>query len=230
MPANARLRSSGFVAWDFFGGRGGVSFGLAPCPKDSFDRNLSNKQRPKKRDDRQGKKSSRSWWKSRQPVCMPRRISKEQNKSQNKKRICAPGLQILVDISPHASSQALQNASIKDVAWQEPPTPNEVTKKIDRTTLQMHPGPKEREEERKRKTAIIPGSKKSNASRTDPADHKRVHWSRLRCRERSGRKDLGYSGPASRSRWPDPKPVGRRSAPRPPAACCRCWRNMRTTS
>lgn len=83
MPANARLRSSGFVAWDFF-------FFLLlsgcseACPKDFSDRTLSNKQRPKKRDDRQGKRVGGSLWKSRQPVCMPRRVSKEQNKSQTK--------------------------------------------------------------------------------------------------------------------------------------------------
>ena len=52
MPANARLRSSGFVAWEFFF----LSGCSEACPKDFSDRTLSNKQRPKKRDDRQGKR------------------------------------------------------------------------------------------------------------------------------------------------------------------------------
>lgn len=166
---------------------------------------------------------------------MPRRISNEQNKSQNKKKeSCAQGLQN-TGFNPHASSEALQNASVKGGSMARTTDAERGNQKIEPSRCTQDQKRKrgrerERKKEKKKETAIISVSKKSNALRMEPADHKRVHWSRLRCRDRSGRKDLGYSGPASRSRWPDPKPVGRRSAPRPPAACCRCWRSMRTTS
>lgn len=45
-------------------------------------------------------------WKSRQPVCMPRRISKEQNKSQNKKEILRSRLAEHWPLSPRQFSSS----------------------------------------------------------------------------------------------------------------------------
>lgn len=230
MPANARLRSSGFVAWDFFFLLSGCS---EACPKDFSDRILSNKQRPKKRDDRQGKRVGGACGNlDSQSACLGASPKNKTKTKTKQKRTCVQGLQN-TGHSPHASSEALQDASVKGGSMARTTDAERGNQKIEPSRCTQDQKGREEERERKKKgggTAIISVSKKSNASRMEPVDHKRVHWIRLRCRDRSGRKDLGYSGPASRSRWPDPKPVGRRSAPRPPAACCRCWRSMRTTS
>lgn len=74
--------------------------------------------------------------------------------------------------------------------------------------FQMHPRPIGKKEIGKKKkqtrasTWLSQDIQCSPFPRTDPADHRMLHWSRLRCLDRSGRKDLGYSGPASRSRPP----------------------------
>lgn len=97
MPANARLRSSGFVAWgDFFFSlfRGAPRRAVRNVPPIAT---LSYKHRSGGETAVEGEEV-REFVESRQPVYKPRRISEARAKTETK--VCAHGLQIPVVSMP----------------------------------------------------------------------------------------------------------------------------------
>lgn len=146
MPANARLRSSGFVAWDFFFLLSGCS---EACPKDFSDRILSNKQRPKKRDDRQGKRVGGACGNlDSQSACLGASPKNKTKTKTKQKRTCVQGLQN-TGHSPHASSEALQDASVKGGSMARTTDAERGNQKIEPSRCTQDQ--KGREEERERK-------------------------------------------------------------------------------